>query len=182
MFSQGALQSSVATPWWTSRPTLLLISSWFRLVGWNKTDVNFYILISTMFVNENIIFGQSNEVGGSYHMEKESLKRSLALDARGVTLDCIIADHHFYVFVCLLFVVSHRTSWQHSPSTSECGWVHKTDWWIHACVVREAREGNVWLYLESFILNYVLVFITTNIQWNLSEGLYYNVYHLSINM
>ncbi|KAM9341225.1 uncharacterized protein ABDE67_014898 [Symphorus nematophorus] len=38
---------------------------------------------------------QSNEVGGSYHMEKEGLKRSLALlDARGVTLDCIITDRH----------------------------------------------------------------------------------------
>lgn len=38
---------------------------------------------------------QSNEVGGSYHMEKEGLKRSLALlDARGVTVDCIVTDRH----------------------------------------------------------------------------------------
>ncbi|XDV25389.1 hypothetical protein PO909_029312 [Leuciscus waleckii] len=38
---------------------------------------------------------QSNEVGGSYHMEKEGLKRSLDfLDARGVTLDCIVTDRH----------------------------------------------------------------------------------------
>ena len=38
---------------------------------------------------------QSNEVGGSYHMEKEGLKRSLALlDASGVTLDCIVTDRH----------------------------------------------------------------------------------------
>ncbi|XP_057201463.1 uncharacterized protein LOC130561273 isoform X2 [Triplophysa rosa] len=38
---------------------------------------------------------QSNEVGGSYHMEKEGLKRSLELlEARGVTLDCIVTDRH----------------------------------------------------------------------------------------
>ncbi|XP_029946095.1 uncharacterized protein LOC115387508 isoform X2 [Salarias fasciatus] len=38
---------------------------------------------------------QSNEVGGSYHMEKEGLKRSLGLlGARGVTLDCIVTDRH----------------------------------------------------------------------------------------
>ncbi|XP_059386284.1 uncharacterized protein LOC132121128 [Carassius carassius] len=38
---------------------------------------------------------QSNEVGGSYHMEKEGLKRGLDfLDARGVTLDCIVTDRH----------------------------------------------------------------------------------------
>ncbi|XP_041916195.1 uncharacterized protein LOC121680718 [Alosa sapidissima] len=38
---------------------------------------------------------QSNEVGGSYHMEKEGLKRSLALlNERKVTLDCIVTDRH----------------------------------------------------------------------------------------
>ncbi|XP_052464668.1 uncharacterized protein LOC128021464 isoform X1 [Carassius gibelio] len=38
---------------------------------------------------------QSNEVGGSYHMEKEGLKRGLDfLDAHGVTLDCIVTDRH----------------------------------------------------------------------------------------
>ncbi|XP_074543284.1 uncharacterized protein LOC141803222 [Halichoeres trimaculatus] len=38
---------------------------------------------------------QSNEVGGSHHMEKEGLKRSLELlGARGVTLDCIVTDRH----------------------------------------------------------------------------------------
>ncbi|CAM4299189.1 unnamed protein product [Leuciscus chuanchicus] len=38
---------------------------------------------------------QSNEVGGSYHMEKEGLKRGLDfLDARGVTLDCVVTDRH----------------------------------------------------------------------------------------
>ncbi|XP_061566080.1 uncharacterized protein LOC133420407 isoform X1 [Cololabis saira] len=38
---------------------------------------------------------QSNEVGGRYHMEKEGLKRSLALvEACGVTLDCIVTDRH----------------------------------------------------------------------------------------
>lgn len=38
---------------------------------------------------------QSNEVGGSYHMEKEGLKRSLALlEARGVALDSIVTDRH----------------------------------------------------------------------------------------
>ncbi|XP_051255127.1 uncharacterized protein LOC127362901 [Dicentrarchus labrax] len=38
---------------------------------------------------------QSNEVGGSYHMEKEGLKRSLAvLEDRGVTIDSIVTDRH----------------------------------------------------------------------------------------
>ncbi|KAG1926112.1 hypothetical protein F2P79_025081 [Pimephales promelas] len=38
---------------------------------------------------------QSNEVGGSYHMEKEGLQRSLALlEARGVTPECIVTDRH----------------------------------------------------------------------------------------
>ncbi|XP_042577379.1 uncharacterized protein LOC122134219 [Cyprinus carpio] len=38
---------------------------------------------------------QSNEVGGRYHMEKEGLQRSLALlEARGVTLECIVTDRH----------------------------------------------------------------------------------------
>ncbi|KAL7373051.1 hypothetical protein ABVT39_009334 [Epinephelus coioides] len=38
---------------------------------------------------------QSNEVGGSYHMEKEGLQRSLTLlNERGVTLDCIVTDRH----------------------------------------------------------------------------------------
>ncbi|XP_059897595.1 uncharacterized protein LOC132449789 isoform X3 [Gadus macrocephalus] len=38
---------------------------------------------------------QSNEVGGSAHMEKEGLKRSLALlESRGVHLDCIVTDRH----------------------------------------------------------------------------------------
>ncbi len=38
---------------------------------------------------------QSNEVGGSYHMEKEDLKRSLALlEAPHVTLDSTVTDRH----------------------------------------------------------------------------------------
>lgn len=38
---------------------------------------------------------QSNKVGGSCHMEKEGLKRSLALlESRGVNLDCIVTDRH----------------------------------------------------------------------------------------
>ncbi|XP_055062144.2 uncharacterized protein [Misgurnus anguillicaudatus] len=38
---------------------------------------------------------QSNEVGGSYHMEKEGLRRSLnCLSESGVTLDCIVTDRH----------------------------------------------------------------------------------------
>ncbi|XP_031176374.2 uncharacterized protein LOC116065059 [Sander lucioperca] len=41
---------------------------------------------------------QSNEVGGSYYMEKEGLKRSLALlEASGVTLDCIVTDRHVQI-------------------------------------------------------------------------------------
>ncbi|XP_075891651.1 uncharacterized protein LOC142894271 [Nelusetta ayraudi] len=54
---------------------------------------------TTMDLDTNTIVDmqliQSNEVGGSYHMEKEGLKRSLALlDARGVTVDCIVTDRH----------------------------------------------------------------------------------------
>nr|XP_055062763.1 uncharacterized protein LOC129445807 [Misgurnus anguillicaudatus] len=38
---------------------------------------------------------QSNEVGGSYHMEKEGLKRSLdLLDSNGLTVDYIVTDRH----------------------------------------------------------------------------------------
>ncbi|XP_016112775.1 uncharacterized protein [Sinocyclocheilus grahami] len=38
---------------------------------------------------------QSNKVGGSCHMEKEGLTRSLALlESRGVNLDCIVTDRH----------------------------------------------------------------------------------------
>ncbi|KAG7454045.1 hypothetical protein MATL_G00263980 [Megalops atlanticus] len=38
---------------------------------------------------------QSNEVGGSYHIEMEGLKRSLALlEERGITLDSIVTDRH----------------------------------------------------------------------------------------
>ncbi|KAJ4933026.1 hypothetical protein JOQ06_029864, partial [Pogonophryne albipinna] len=41
---------------------------------------------------------QSNEVGGSYHMELEGLKRSLELlKERGVTLDCIVTDRHLQI-------------------------------------------------------------------------------------
>ncbi|TDH08224.1 hypothetical protein EPR50_G00095560 [Perca flavescens] len=41
---------------------------------------------------------QSNEVRGSYYMEKEGLKRSLALlEASGVTLDCIVTDRHLQI-------------------------------------------------------------------------------------
>ncbi|XP_067248377.1 uncharacterized protein [Chanodichthys erythropterus] len=38
---------------------------------------------------------QSNEVGGSYHMEKEGLKRSLdLLEESGIKLDCIVTERH----------------------------------------------------------------------------------------
>lgn len=41
---------------------------------------------------------QSNEVGGSYYMEKEGLKRNLDfLDARGVTVECITTDRHLQI-------------------------------------------------------------------------------------
>ena len=45
-----------------------------------------------------VFYQQSNEVGGSYYMEKEGLKRSLALlEASGVTLDCIVTDRHLQI-------------------------------------------------------------------------------------
>ncbi|KAF4111800.1 uncharacterized protein LOC131543092 isoform X2 [Onychostoma macrolepis] len=38
---------------------------------------------------------QSNEAGGSYHMEKEGLRRSLdRVEESGVKLDCIVTDRH----------------------------------------------------------------------------------------
>ncbi|XP_042582175.1 uncharacterized protein LOC109084638 [Cyprinus carpio] len=38
---------------------------------------------------------QSKEVGGSYHMEKEGLRRSLdRLEESGVKLDCVVTDRH----------------------------------------------------------------------------------------
>lgn len=38
---------------------------------------------------------KSNEVGGSYHMEKEGLRRSLdLLEESGINLDCIVTDRH----------------------------------------------------------------------------------------
>lgn len=38
---------------------------------------------------------QSNEVGGSQHMEEEGLRRSLALlEERGISLDCIVTERH----------------------------------------------------------------------------------------
>ncbi|XP_065146034.1 uncharacterized protein [Paramisgurnus dabryanus] len=54
---------------------------------------------TVMDLKNNIILDmqlvQSNEVGGSYHMEKEGLKRSLEfLEARGVKIDCIVTDRH----------------------------------------------------------------------------------------
>lgn len=53
-----------------------------RLLMWNCTNLK-------------CVSVQSNEVGGSYHMEKEGLTRSLdLLDRSGVKLDCIITDRH----------------------------------------------------------------------------------------
>ncbi|XDV25962.1 hypothetical protein PO909_029784 [Leuciscus waleckii] len=54
---------------------------------------------TTMDLQKNLIIDiqlvQSNEVGGSYHMEKEGLKRSLEwLEECGVRLDCIVTDRH----------------------------------------------------------------------------------------
>ncbi|XP_034551922.1 uncharacterized protein LOC117821613 isoform X2 [Notolabrus celidotus] len=56
--------------------------------SYTMTDLNTNKVLDIQLV-------QSNEVGGSYHMEKEGLKRSLALlNARGVTLHCIVTDRH----------------------------------------------------------------------------------------
>nr|XP_055062873.1 uncharacterized protein LOC129445902 isoform X2 [Misgurnus anguillicaudatus] len=54
---------------------------------------------SVMNIREKTIIDiqlvQSNEVGGSYHMELEGLKRNLAmLAARGIELDYIVTDRH----------------------------------------------------------------------------------------
>ncbi|XP_056608949.1 uncharacterized protein LOC130426283 isoform X2 [Triplophysa dalaica] len=54
---------------------------------------------TVMDLKSNIILDiqlvQSNEVAGSYHMEKEGLKRSLEfLEAHGVRLECIVTDRH----------------------------------------------------------------------------------------
>ncbi|XP_026064662.1 uncharacterized protein LOC113047488 isoform X2 [Carassius auratus] len=57
---------------------------------------------TTMDLQNNLIIDiqlvQSNEVGGSYHMEKEGLKRSLEwLEECGVRLDCIVTDRHLQI-------------------------------------------------------------------------------------
>lgn len=45
-----------------------------------------------------LCYFQSNEVGGSYHMEKEGLRRSLhLLEANGVMVDTVISDRHLQV-------------------------------------------------------------------------------------
>ncbi|KAM8755816.1 uncharacterized protein AB9X84_009227 [Acanthopagrus schlegelii] len=54
---------------------------------------------TTMDLNSNTVVDielvQSNEVGGSQHMEKEGLRRSLALlEGRGINLDCVVTDRH----------------------------------------------------------------------------------------
>ncbi|XP_063049229.1 uncharacterized protein LOC134443296 [Engraulis encrasicolus] len=54
---------------------------------------------SLMDLNTNTVIDvqlvQSNEVGGSYHMELAGLKRSLELlEKQNVTLDCIVTDRH----------------------------------------------------------------------------------------
>ncbi|XP_050964151.1 uncharacterized protein LOC127164327 [Labeo rohita] len=54
---------------------------------------------TTMDLQNNLIIDiqlvQSKEVGGSYHMEKKGLKRSLEwLEACGVRLDCIVTNRH----------------------------------------------------------------------------------------
>lgn len=41
------------------------------------------------------VYWQSNEVGGSYHMEKEGLKWSLdKLESCGLVVDYIVTDRH----------------------------------------------------------------------------------------
>ncbi|XP_067310591.1 uncharacterized protein [Pseudorasbora parva] len=53
-------------------------------------------LRNNMIIDLQLI--QSNEVGGSYCMEMEGLKRSLALlKERGVTLDSIVTDRHLQI-------------------------------------------------------------------------------------
>lgn len=43
----------------------------------------------------NFIYTQSNEVGGSYHMEKEGLKRCLDhLEANSLAVEYITTDRH----------------------------------------------------------------------------------------
>ena len=45
--------------------------------------------------NSFTLYKQSNEVGGSYHMELEGLKRSLEhLAENGITLEYIVTDRH----------------------------------------------------------------------------------------
>ncbi|XP_067220664.1 uncharacterized protein [Chanodichthys erythropterus] len=59
-----------------------------------------YGTYTLMDLESNIILDiqlvqESNEVAGSYHMEKEGLKRSLEhLEAQGVKLECIVTDRH----------------------------------------------------------------------------------------
>lgn len=65
---------------------------------------------------------QSNEVGGSYHMEKEGLTRSLALlESRDVKLDCIITDRHPQIqkFLRERIITHYYNVWHMAKGTSK---------------------------------------------------------------
>nr|XP_033933776.1 uncharacterized protein LOC117441864 [Pseudochaenichthys georgianus] len=67
---------------------------------------------------------QSNEVGGSYHMELEGLKRSLELlKERGVTLDCIVTDRHLQIqkFLRESSITQFFDVWHIEKATSTTG-------------------------------------------------------------
>lgn len=51
--------------------------------------------MSHIYIYAFLSHHQSNEVGGSYHMEKEGIKRCLdLLDSNGLVVDYIVTDRH----------------------------------------------------------------------------------------
>ena len=57
--------------------------------------MSIWLFSNTVFFCFFVPGRQSNEVGGSQHMEKEGVRRSLSLlEGRGINLDCVVTDRH----------------------------------------------------------------------------------------
>ena len=70
---------------------------------------------------------QSNEVGGSYHMEKEGLRTSVALlEEGGINLDCIVTDRHPQF--------KSSSGRETSPTTMMCGTWQKVYFPYFMCI------------------------------------------------
>ncbi|XP_059404902.1 uncharacterized protein LOC132140098 isoform X1 [Carassius carassius] len=83
---------------------------------------------------------QSNEVGGSYHMEKEGLQRSLALmEAYGVTLECIVTDRHPQIQI---FLREHNINQFYDVWHVEKGIMRQLE---NICKLKDCEKLREWL-------------------------------------